>query len=79
VFLVYLIAELTLVQLHGLAGHVIYINPHQVTSIRTPTNSAHFAVGTKCLLFMTNRNFVSVTDTCDQVRYRMMHPNTVDK
>lgn len=74
-----LIAEVALVQLNGVGGQVIYINPQALTSLRTPTVPGHFASGTKCLVFLANKNFISVKDTCDEVRQKVSHPQIFDK
>jgi hypothetical protein len=59
------------VELHGPGGQGIYVAPTQVTSIREPLASGHFARGVHCLVYLSNRNFVTVTETCDAVRLKL--------
>jgi hypothetical protein len=63
-----LVALLTLVEVHGPAHQRIYINPSEITSLREPLAHDHFAKGTRCLIYLTNRNFIAVTETCEHVR-----------
>lgn len=68
-------AQLSFVELHGPDRQIIFVNPQEVTSIREPRNyPGHFAKGTRCLLFVSNGNFIAVTDPCDFVRTRLEHP-----
>jgi hypothetical protein len=66
-----LLAQLALVELHGPTGQAIYLNPHEVTSLREPQTQGHLAPGTRCLIYMSNRNFIAVREACGEVRQRM--------
>jgi hypothetical protein len=65
-----LLAEVALIELHGPGGQRIYVNPTEVTSIRAPrgVDRGHFARGTRCLIYLTSQNFLTVTDSCETVR-----------
>jgi uncharacterized protein YlzI (FlbEa/FlbD family) len=67
---------MTLVELHGPGqnGQRIFVNPHEVTSIREPRALAHqhLAPGTHCVLFMVSGNFISVAEPCDDVRNKLV-------
>ena len=65
------IANIEFVELHRPGGQAIYINPAEVTSIRQPTVPGHFSNGTNCLIYLTNRNFITVTETCSDVIKRV--------
>lgn len=71
----FLSAEVALIELHGPQGQIIYVNPHEVTSIREPRDviqrQGHFAPGTHCILVMTHGSFIAVTDPCAEVRRLM--------
>jgi len=59
---------LYLIQLTGPDHQIIRINPAEVSNIRTPRGSDHFAPGTRCLVFMTDGRPITVMETCDEVR-----------
>lgn len=57
--------------MHGPDGRRIFVNSHEVTSIRDATNAmarGHVAAGTRCALQMVNGNLITVQETCDEVR-----------
>jgi hypothetical protein len=56
-----------LILLHGLHGHVLYINPDEVVAIRSPTQQSLIKEGFNCAIFTTDGKFVSVIETCDKV------------
>jgi hypothetical protein len=56
-----------LILLHGLHGHVLYINPDEVVAIRSPTQQSLLKEGVKCAIFTTDGKFVSVIETCNEV------------
>jgi hypothetical protein len=64
-------AGVDLVELTGPGGQRIYINPQEVTDVRDPTSQTHFARGTRCLIFLTSRNFVAVVEPCAEVRSKL--------
>ena len=69
-----LAALLALIELHGPGGHRIYVNPNQITSLREPQTKGGFTKDARCLIVLTNRNLITVTETCDQVRQKLGHP-----
>jgi hypothetical protein len=64
-------ALLALIEVHGPTHQRIFINPREITSLREPLLKDGFARGTRCLIYLTNRNFIAVTETCDQVRDKL--------
>jgi hypothetical protein len=70
----FILANIAFVELHGPdAMQHIYINPNEITSLREPL-SVHierWAKGTHCVLVMTNKNFIAVSETCDEVRQKL--------
>jgi hypothetical protein len=69
-----LVALLALIELHGPDGHTIHVNPAEITSLRAPQTPGGFAKGTRCLITLTNRSFIAVAETCDQVRQKLEQP-----
>ena len=67
-------ALLALIELHGPGGHRIYVNPNEITSIREPQTKGGFTKDARCLVYLTNRNFITVRETCEQVRQKLGHP-----
>jgi hypothetical protein len=67
-------SQLVLVELHRPDGSPILINPKQVTSLREPQAGGHFAKGTRCLIYLTNGNFVTVRETCTEAVRLLAHP-----
>jgi hypothetical protein len=61
---------IVLVELQGPAGQHIYVNPQEVASVREPrgVDTGHWAKGVKCLVVMANGRFLTVVETCEQVR-----------
>ena len=59
-----LLAQLALVVLHRPDGSLIYINAHEVTSLREPQTSGFLVPGARCLIYLSNRNFITVRETC---------------
>jgi hypothetical protein len=65
-------AAVAFIQLTGPDGRQhIDVNPAQVTSVRDPRAAGHFAKGTKCIVFMSNGNFIAVAEDCDAVRQKL--------
>jgi hypothetical protein len=65
------LAGVDLVELHGIDGRTILINPAQVTSVHAqksgePNSLLHGDV--YCLINLGSGKFVSVVEHCDQVR-----------
>jgi len=65
-----------LVQLTGPAGHPLYLNPGEVSSLRSPgdVSGGHLAPGVECVVIMTNGKANAVRQTCDQVREAITPP-----
>jgi hypothetical protein len=63
--------SIALVELHGPAGQIIYVNPREVSSIREPLQTGHFARGVQCLVYLSNRNFITVIEPCETVRLKL--------
>jgi hypothetical protein len=72
VWLLVALASIVLVELHGPTGQLIYVNPAEVTTIREPLAASHFAREVRCLIYLTNRNFITVRETCDRVRVKLL-------
>jgi len=64
------IAAFHLIQLHGPGGAEIDINPHEISSLREPSEGSegHFGPGTQCLIFMTNGKVNAVKEACENIR-----------
>lgn len=69
-----LLAAIELLELHGPDGQTLFINDHDVSSLRQPIQSdlRHFVKGTKCIVVTTNGKFVAVVETCVRIRDMMM-------
>jgi hypothetical protein len=61
------IIAIHLILLHGLHGHVLYVNPDEVVAIRSPTQHSLLKEGYKCAISTTDGKFVSVIEPCDEV------------
>ncbi|WP_028164109.1 hypothetical protein [Bradyrhizobium elkanii] len=62
---------LRLVLLHGPDGHEIALNPEQITTMRAalPSGQNKYLTGdARCMISTSDGKFVSVVETCDQVR-----------
>jgi hypothetical protein len=67
-----ILSSITLVELHGPGGQIIWVNPAEVTDVREPTSASHFARGTRCLVYFSNRNFITVTEDCIAVKKKLI-------
>jgi hypothetical protein len=64
-------AAVLLVLLHTPKGFEVYVNPQNVTSMRADDPSKQHELMTdavRCMLNLSDGKFVSVVETCDQVR-----------
>lgn len=64
-------AAVHLITLHNPDGHEIDINPPQVTSLRAaPEGQAreHFTGRVRCMINLTDGKFVTVVESCNEVR-----------
>ena len=60
-----------IIVLHGLAGEEIDINAPSITSMRAAPSSKsnkHFTEGVRCMVSTSDGKYVTVTETCDEVR-----------
>lgn len=59
-----------LVTLHMIDGRVVQVNPAQVTQVISPHEGDNKVLveGVNCVVRFTDGNFVSVAETCEQVR-----------
>jgi hypothetical protein len=64
-----LLLAIGLIELHAPNGARVLVNPAEVTSVREPVaaDRRHFAPGTRCVVVMTNAQFVAVREQCDAV------------
>jgi len=64
------VIAMKLLRLHGPTGNEIDINPHEISSLREPSEGSegHFGPGTQCLIFMTNGKVNAVTEHCENIR-----------
>jgi uncharacterized protein YlzI (FlbEa/FlbD family) len=63
-----MLLAIALAQFTGPDGQRIDVNSAEVTTIREPRSKDHFAPGTKCLIYLVSGNFITVQETCDEVR-----------
>ncbi|MCA1452147.1 hypothetical protein I6F35_02820 [Bradyrhizobium sp. BRP22] len=62
---------LRLVLLHGPDGHEIALNPEQITTMRAAlpgSQNKHLTQDARCMISTSDGKFVSVVESCDQVR-----------
>lgn len=68
-------AVTVLLILHGPAGNQILVNPQLVTSLTAAPNKDKsdklFHEDVRCMLSLVDGKFVTVTETCDEVRELM--------
>jgi hypothetical protein len=62
---------ITLVSLIGPDGQHIEVNPAEVANIREPRGQDHFDSGIKCVIYMSNGNFIGVIEDCVTVRGKL--------
>jgi hypothetical protein len=64
-------AVVILVMVHGLGNRSILVNPRQVTSLHAANPSQpnrYLTDEVKCLIGLTDGKFVSVLETCEEVK-----------
>ena len=59
---------LSLVVLHRADGHAVFVAPNQVTAIAEPRDRSTLVPGVRCVIFMADRHFYPVLETCAEVR-----------
>lgn len=57
---------LALVMLHGLDGQPIFVNPHEIVSVRAPTSEL-LHENVNCSIQTADGRLINVVDTCAQV------------
>ena len=64
------IGWLLLIVLHNAAGQPVLVNPDLITSLqgRSGDRPELFVQDARCLINMTDGKFLTVRETCDQVR-----------
>lgn len=70
-------STIDLLPLHGPDGQRVFVNPHEVTTVREPTavDLKHFAYGARCVVVTVNGKFVAVVEDCDYVVRRLTGTN----
>jgi len=68
-----MIPMLVLIVLHSGSGTPLELNPAMVTNLRNPEpgNSGAFSKNVKCQINMTDGKYVTVIETCSEVRKLM--------
>jgi uncharacterized protein YlzI (FlbEa/FlbD family) len=62
----------TLIELTGLDGEPVAVNPHSVVTLRSPRPNDHLLPpGAACAVQTSDGKHVSVRETCEQVRQRL--------
>ena len=67
-------ATVALLTVHMIDGREIQINPRQVTQLVHPPKAGGnkgLTEGVNCVIRLTDGSFVSVAETCEQVRAQM--------
>jgi hypothetical protein len=66
-------AATALIMLTGPEHQPISVNPAQIVTTRSvrPSAKEDFARGIRCLVHTTDGKFISVVETCDDVRKKM--------
>ena len=59
---------LSLVVLHRPDGHGVFVNPDKITALAEPREKSTLVPGARCVVFMNDRHFYPVTETCAEVR-----------
>ena len=68
-----------LIVLHSATGVQIDINPNEITNLRRPEPSnPNFTPEVKCMINLTDGKFVTVRETCEEVR-RAIDPKRYKK
>ena len=66
-----MILMLTMVILHSGAGTPIDLNADAITNMRNPDGHKHFSGNVHCQINMSDGKFVTVKETCAEVRRLM--------
>ena len=65
------IAAVQMIALHSLSGQVVLVNPKLIVSLLEAGRGKVVTEKANCIVTFTNGKFVSVLETCAQVRARM--------
>lgn len=57
--------------LTGPDKQVIEVNPDAIIELRAPRAAEHFAPSTRCLVFLSDGKFLSVVDSCTDIKQRV--------
>lgn len=77
----FLIGGVDFIEVHGPDGQKAFINPHEITSLREPTNvdlSLHFQRGAHCIVVTTNGKFLATKEHCEEIRNMILHKPLTD-
>lgn len=68
-----LVSILTLVAIQGIDNQIIWVNPVEVLSVRTPRPPPKTTVSSnvKCLIELSDGKGVSAAESCDDVRRKL--------
>jgi hypothetical protein len=72
----------TLILLHSPGGGKIWVNPEEVTSLRSAKSGEegkHFTEEAHCLISLGDGKFVTVVERCDDVQNLMEFKNERDR
>lgn len=68
-----ILAAVVMVILHTASGTVIGVNMNEITSMRNPEpGQPNFTKDARCLINLTDGKYVTVRETCEEVRQIMM-------
>jgi hypothetical protein len=62
-----------LIELQGLGGQRIYVNPDLVVNIRKPAgiDKGHFPPGLQCLVYTSDGKYFPTVEPCESVRKKL--------
>lgn len=69
-----MLCSVELIELHGPDGQTVYVNPHEISSLRQPTNAdlnRYFPANTRCVVVTGNGKFIASIETCPSIRDRL--------
>jgi hypothetical protein len=64
-----MIAFIALIGLHRPDGEQVSVNPRSVVTITPARDHGHFAPSVHCVVHLSDHKFLSVRETCDEVRH----------
>lgn len=69
-----LLIGIEFIEVHGPDGQVAFVNTSEISTLRAPVADdivRHFPKDTHCVIVTTNGKFLSVTETCGELRNQM--------